>query len=94
MKNQTRTTYPLVILTLEEIIFSDEVRSLIVPGVVGYFEVLPHHAPLVSLIQPGLVTIHTPQGKKLLYEISQGLIEVSREEVFLFADAIHERFGT
>lgn len=47
----------LEIVTPEEILLSGEVRSVVVPGVDGSFELLDNHAPIVSLLQEGFVQI-------------------------------------
>ncbi len=47
----------LEIVTPEASIFQGEVESVIVPGVVGEFQMLENHAPIVSLLQEGKVKI-------------------------------------
>jgi len=47
----------LEIVTPEASIFQGEVESVIVPGVVGQFQMLENHAPIVSLLQEGKVKI-------------------------------------
>ncbi len=47
----------LEIVTPEASIFQGEVESVIVPGVVGQFQMLENHAPIVSLLQAGKVKI-------------------------------------
>ena len=47
----------LEIVTPEASIFQGEVESVIVPGVVGQFQMLENHAPIVSLLQAGKVKV-------------------------------------
>ena len=47
----------LEIVTPEASIFQGEVESVIVPGMVGQFQMLENHAPIVSLLQEGKVKI-------------------------------------
>lgn len=49
----------LEIVTPEATLFSSEVDSAIVPGVLGDFEMLNNHAPIVSLLKKGVVKIKT-----------------------------------
>src|SRR3990170_3813642 len=45
------------IVTAERVVYSEEgVDRVMVPGVVGELGVLPLHAPLMTMIQPGLLT--------------------------------------
>ncbi len=81
-------TYPLSILTLEKVIFNGNVRSIIVPGAKGYFQVLSHHAPLLSTLQQGRLEVMTEEGEKHLYTLSGGFIEVARDKTTIFADEI------
>jgi F-type H+-transporting ATPase subunit epsilon len=47
----------LEIVTPEASIFQGEVESVIVPGVVGQFQMLENHAPIVSLLKEGKVKV-------------------------------------
>ena len=47
----------LEIVSPEATLFSSEVDSVVVPGVIGEFEMLDNHAPIVSLLKDGTVKI-------------------------------------
>lgn len=49
----------LEIVSPEATLFSSEVDSVVVPGVMGEFEMLNNHAPIVSLLKEGTVKIKT-----------------------------------
>lgn len=42
-----------VIISPERILFDNEVESISVPGAKGAFEILKHHAPIISSLVPG-----------------------------------------
>ena len=42
---------------LERMVFSGEVEQVDVPGAEGDFGVLAHHAPLIAMIKPGILTV-------------------------------------
>ena len=48
----------LEIVTPEATLFKGEVTSVAVPGVLGEFEMLNNHAPIVSLLSKGHVKIY------------------------------------
>ena len=59
----------LEIVTPEATLFKGEVDSVAVPGVLGEFEMLKDHAPIVSLLKAGHVkifgTMLSPTSKKI-----------------------------
>ena len=58
----------LEIVSPEATLFSSEVDSIVVPGVVGEFEMLKNHAPIVSLLKKGTVKIKTHNQSPIDYE--------------------------
>ena len=43
----------LEIVTAERMVYSDEVNVVIAPGIVGQLGILPNHAPLMTMLEPG-----------------------------------------
>ena len=80
-------TFHLSIVTPEETVFDETVESIIVPGVKGYIGVLAHHAPLISPLQPGKITIYLPGGTELMLAVSGGFLEVAHNRATILADA-------
>lgn len=78
--------YHLSIVTPEEIVFEGEVISLIAPGTVGYLEVLSHHAPLITILQKGKVTITDANKQKKEWHITGGALEVSENKASVLVD--------
>lgn len=66
----------LEIVTPEARIFSDDVESVVLPGVEGEMGVLPSHAPLVTTLQPGELR-YTKAGKTTDMAVGEGLVEVT-----------------
>lgn len=79
----------LEILTPEKKIFAGEVSSVIFPGADGSFQVLNNHAPLVSLLQEGLVQYRV-NDKTEQVAITGGVVEVLKNEVILLADGLKD----
>jgi F-type H+-transporting ATPase subunit epsilon len=80
--------YSLTIVTPEEIFFEQEVASLIAPGSEGYLGVLTDHAPLITALVPGKVTVKEESGKELTYAIGGGFLEVFKNQVTILAHSI------
>ncbi len=62
--------------------FHGEVESVLVPGMVGSFEILKDHAPIISTLTKGRVVYTEKDGKKQ-FDIEGGFVEVKRNEVNL-----------
>jgi F-type H+-transporting ATPase subunit epsilon len=79
-------TFKLEIVTAERMVFSAEVSALIAWGVEGQLGILPHHAPLMTMLQPGDLMIRKDKEEEYL-AISGGFLEVRPDKVIILADA-------
>jgi len=79
-------TFKLEIVTPEKMIFSDEVNVVLAWGVEGQLGILPHHAPLMTMLQPGDLVIRKGTEEDYL-TISGGFLEVRPDKVVILADA-------
>jgi F-type H+-transporting ATPase subunit epsilon len=79
-------TFKLEIVTAERMVFSDDVTALIAWGVEGQLGILPHHAPLMTMLQPGDLVIKKEKEEEVL-AISGGFLEVRPDKVIVLADA-------
>jgi F-type H+-transporting ATPase subunit epsilon len=79
----------LEIVTAERQILSDEVKAVIAPGVEGQLGILPHHAPLMTMLQAGELIIRKDDGEDYLF-ISGGFLEVRPDKVIVLADACED----
>lgn len=76
----------LEIVTAESPVFSGEVDAIIAPGTMGQFTVLPHHAALMTMLEPGELCLRVG-GQETFMAISGGYLEVLDEKVIVLADA-------
>lgn len=75
----------LDIVTAERVVLSEEVDAVVVPGVEGQLGILPHHAPLMTMIKPGLL-VARKDGEDMNLAVSGGFLEVRPDHVILLAD--------
>lgn len=80
--------YALTIVTPEEVIFEDEVVSIVAPGSDGYLGILTDHAPLITALVPGKLTVKDKGGKESVFSLSGGFLEVSDNAATILADAV------
>ena len=77
----------LDILTPDQTVFSGEINSVQVPGTKGRFEVLTNHAPIISTLEKGDVTIRLAKEEKI-FKIDGGVVEVLHDKVIVLAESI------
>lgn len=64
----------LEIVSPEATLFSAEVTSVTLPGVDGSFQILNNHAPIVSILDKGLIKIAAPSftfAKEVAYKFTK-----------------------
>jgi F-type H+-transporting ATPase subunit epsilon len=81
-------TFRLDIVTPTGTVFGGDVVSLIAPGTEGYLGVLAHHAPLVTALKDGVLTIRDASGAETERHLTGGFLEVSHNHATILADAV------
>ena len=79
-------TLRLEIVTAERQVFGDDVDVVVAPGVEGELGILPHHAPLMTMLEPGELLIRK-DNEETYMAISGGFFEVRPDKVIVLADA-------
>src|SRR3984885_5765821 len=64
--------FPFELVAPEKLIFAGEVEAVVVPGTEGEFTVLKDHAPLMSMLRPGVIEIDRGATKKTNLSVSGG----------------------
>ena len=80
--------FKLTIVTPEKRFYEGEINSLIVPGSEGYLGVLTDHAPLITAVIPGKVTIQDKSKAEIFLSASFGFFEVSSNHATLLVDSV------
>ena len=76
----------LDIVAAERIVYSEEVDEVIAPGVEGQLGILPHHAPLMTILQSGELVVKRGNEEDIM-AISGGFLEVRPDRVIILADS-------
>ena len=80
--------FKLSIVSPERVLYEHEVNGIVVPGVDGYLGVLSHHAPLITSLKPGKITITESDEKQLIAAVSDGFLEVSDNIATVLAESV------
>src|SRR5215213_2735882 len=78
-------TFHFELVSPAKISFSGEVDQVDVPGAEGDFGVLAGHAPLIALLQPGLMTVYVG-GEQTRLVVLGGFAEVGPDGLTVLAD--------
>lgn len=76
----------LEIITPEKTLYKGEVSLVQLPGIDGSFEILEHHAPLISVLAKGKIKVHDNKKETLYFDINGGVIEVLSNKVLVLAE--------
>lgn len=74
------------IISQDSIVFQGEADIVMVPGVDGVMGVLPNHAPILSVLGYGVVSVRKGDREDL-FTVSGGVVEVQPDQVTVLADA-------
>ena len=78
-------TFHFDLVSPEKLLFSGEVEQVDVPGSEGDFGVLAGHAPIVTTLRPGILTIFG-EGKQMPVVVNGGFAEVNPDGLTVLAD--------
>jgi F-type H+-transporting ATPase subunit epsilon len=75
----------LEIVTPEAKTYSDDVDSVVIPGIDGELGVLSMHAPVMTLLEPGELRV-LKSGQELRLAVGEGFVEITPEKVAVLTD--------
>ncbi|MCA9395597.1 MAG: ATP synthase F1 subunit epsilon [Candidatus Omnitrophica bacterium] len=85
-----KKTIHVKIVTPEKTLFEDEAVSIVAPGALGYLGVLVDHAPLVTSLKEGRLSLRMPDNQEKVFEIHEGVMEVSKNVATILSETVTE----
>jgi len=82
------TTIRCDIVSAEKEIFQGEATLVVATAELGEIGIAPRHAPLITRLKPGKVIVTRPDGEKLDFYVSGGMLEVQPQVVTVLADTV------
>ena len=70
----------------ERLLFSGNVEAVVVPGAEGAFTVLQNHAPVMTVLKPGIVEVDETASKKARLFVRGGFADVSPAGLTILAE--------
>ena len=78
--------FPFELVSPEALVLSGEASEVVVPGTEGYFTVMANHAPVMSTVKPGVVTVKLADGNSDEIFVRGGFADVSPNGFTLLAE--------
>ncbi len=74
------------IVSQDRVVFQGDVDMVVLPGAAGEMGILPHHSPVLSVLNYGIVTVKQ-SGREEHFTVAGGVAEVQPDQVTVLADA-------
>lgn len=74
------------IISPDKVLYKGDLSAVQLPGIDGSFEILDHHAPLVSILKAGSIKLVDVKKKEKLIPINGGVIEVLDNSVKILVE--------
>lgn len=74
------------IISPDKVLYKGDLSAVQLPGIDGSFEILDHHAPLVSILKAGSIKLVDVKKKEKLIPINGGVIEVLENSVKILVE--------
>ena len=71
----------------ERLLVSEKVESVVIPGTEGEMTVMASHAPVMTTIKPGVVTVKPVSGAEQRYVVFGGFADILPEGCTLLAES-------
>jgi F-type H+-transporting ATPase subunit epsilon len=77
----------LEIITPDKKIYSGVVKLVQLPGSKGNFEILDHHAAIISTLEKGKIKVEEESGQVLFFDVEGGIVENKDNKIIVLAES-------
>ncbi len=74
------------IVSQDKIVYQGDVDIVVLPGADGQMGILPHHSPVLTILDYGVITVRA-KGQEYHFTVAGGIAEVQPDQVTVLADA-------
>lgn len=71
----------------ERLLVSEQVESVVIPGAEGEMTVMANHAPVMTTVKPGVVTVNAVGGAEARYVVFGGFADILPSGCTLLAES-------
>lgn len=74
------------IITPEKSLYKGDIISATFPGTDGSFGILNQHAPIISTLKKGAISVIDQNNKPTVFQVEGGVVEVSNNKIIVLAE--------
>lgn len=74
------------IVSQDRVVFQGNVDIVVLPGSAGQMGILPHHSPVLTLLDFGIISVRSQAGEQH-FTVAGGIAEVQPDQVTILADS-------
>jgi len=78
----------LEIITPDKKVYSGLVKLVQLPGANGLFEIMNHHAPIISTLDKGKIKVEEENGQVLFFDVDGGIVENKDNKIIVLAESV------
>jgi F-type H+-transporting ATPase subunit epsilon len=78
----------LEIITPDKKVYSGLVKLVQLPGTNGLFEIMNHHAPIISTLDKGKIKVEEESGQVLFFDVDGGIVENKDNKIIVLAESV------
>ena len=75
------------LVTPDGLVFEGEVKSVLLPGIEGDMTVMPGHAPVMTMLHPGMIFAIDAEGKARRAFVRGGFVEITGTKIMVLAES-------
>ncbi|WAP70010.1 F0F1 ATP synthase subunit epsilon [Jiella pelagia] len=79
-------SFQFELVSPEKLLISEAVTAVSIPGTEGFFTVMAKHAPMMSTLKPGVVTVTPESGEERRIFVRGGFVDVNESGLTLLAE--------
>ena len=79
-------TFRFELVSPERLLVSEDIASVTASGAEGEFTVLPRHAPFMTTLRPGVLTVRVDKGPERRIVVFGGFAEVNPDGCIILAE--------
>lgn len=79
------STFKFELVSPERLLVSEEVQHVVIPGAEGEMTVMAAHAPVMTTVKPGVVTVRDAAGNDERYVVFGGFADILPDACTLLA---------